>query len=226
MKFTFYGHSSFLIETEQYKILFDPFISPNPKASEINLSEIEADYICISHGHEDHLADAEFLLKQTNATLITNYEIAGWFEAKGIKKIHPVNHGGSATFPFGKLKYVNAVHSSALPDGSYGGNPGGFIIENKDTCFYFSGDTALHYDMKLIGELHSLDFAILCVGDNFTMGAADATICANWVNVDKVIGVHFDTFPYIEIDHLETIELFSKKDVQLTLPTIGQVIEL
>lgn len=226
MNTTFYGHSCFSVEINGYKILFDPFISPNPKAERINIEDIEADFVFISHGHEDHIADAEEILKRTGATLISNYEIVCWFGEKGHEKSHPLNHGGSVQLPFGKVKFVNAVHSSVLPDGTYGGNPGGFVIESDEGNFYFSGDTALTYDMKLLGEFHKLDWAVLCIGDNFTMGYEDAAICADWIGVDKVLGTHFDTFPYIEIDHSAASEHFASKGKQLFLPAIGETITI
>lgn len=224
-KLTFYGHSCFSVEIAGKKILFDPFISPNPLAKGIDIESIEADYVLISHGHEDHVADAEVILKKTGAMLVSNYEIVTWFGGKGIENAHPLNHGGSLKLPFGNVKYVNAVHSSVLPDGTYGGNPGGFVIESEQVSFYFSGDTALTYDMKLLGEMHDLDFAVLCVGDNFTMGHADAAICAEWIGVKQVVGTHFDTFPYIEVDHAAAKQSFSNKGAELHLPTIGDTLE-
>jgi L-ascorbate metabolism protein UlaG (beta-lactamase superfamily) len=226
MNTTFYGHSCFSVEINGYKVLFDPFISPNPAASYIDVEGIEADYILLSHGHEDHIADAEAILKRTGATLVSNYEIVSWYGAKGLEKSHPLNHGGSVQLPFGKVKFVNAVHSSVLPDGTYGGNPGGFVIESNEGNFYFSGDTALTYDMKLLGEFHQLDWAVLCIGDNFTMGYEDAAICADWIGVDKILGTHFDTFPYIEIDHSAASEHFASKGKQLFLPAIGETISI
>lgn len=223
---TFYGHSCFSVEIAGAKILFDPFISPNPLAQGIDIEAIEADYVLISHGHEDHVADAGDILKRTGAMLVSNYEIVTWFGQQGVEKSHPLNHGGSVQLPFGKVKYVNAVHSSVLPDGTYGGNPGGFVIESDEVSFYFSGDTALTYDMKLLGELHQLDWAVLCVGDNFTMGHADAAICAEWIGVKNVVGTHFDSFPYIEIDHDAARASFVEKGVTLHLPEIGESIQL
>lgn len=223
---TFYGHSCFSVEIAGAKILFDPFISPNPLAQGIDIEAIEADYVLISHGHEDHVADAGDILKRTGAMLVSNYEIVTWFGQQGVEKSHPLNHGGSVQLPFGKVKYVNAVHSSVLPDGTYGGNPGGFVIESDEVSFYFSGDTALTYDMKLLGELHQLDWAVLCVGDNFTMGHADAAICAEWIGVKNVVGTHFDSFPYIEIDHDAARASFAEKGVTLHLPEIGESIQL
>ena len=149
MNITFYGQSSFVIEMNGKKLVFDPFISANPKANHINIETIEADYILLSHGHGDHVADAEAIAKNTGAKVISNYEIVTWYGEKKIEG-HPLNHGGKWSFDFGTVKYVNAVHSSVLPDGTYGGNPGGFVIWDDNQCFYFAGDTALTLDMKLI----------------------------------------------------------------------------
>lgn len=226
MNVTFYGHSCFLVELAGTSILFDPFISPNPQASHIDLDSIECDYVFLTHGHEDHVADAEAILKRTGATLVSNYEIVCWYGEKGIEKSHPLNHGGSVTLPFGKVKFVNAVHSSVLPDGNYGGNPGGFVIESNEGNFYVSGDTALTYDMKLLGEFHQLDWAAICIGDNFTMGYEDAAICAEWAAVDKVLGTHFDTFPYIEIEQSTARDHFADKGKQLFLPAIGESLSI
>ncbi|MGE9271302.1 MAG: metal-dependent hydrolase [Verrucomicrobiales bacterium] len=226
-KLTFFGHACFSIElTDGTRLLFDPFITPNEKASAINLDSIEADYVLLTHGHEDHVADAESILKRTGATLISNFEIVTWFNRKGLEKTHPLNHGGGFDFPFGRVKYVNAIHSSTLPDGTYGGNPGGFVIETEDTSFYISGDTALHTDQKLLGELHDLDFAVLCIGDNFTMGPADAAIAADWIGVNTVVGCHYDTFPPITIDHDAAKQCFQAKGVELQLPAIGETISV
>ncbi|MFC4991039.1 metal-dependent hydrolase [Rubritalea tangerina] len=226
MNLTFYGHSCFAVEINGCKLLFDPFISPNSLAEKIDIDSIEADFILLSHGHEDHLADAEAILKRTGATLISNYEIVCWYGEKGITQSHPLNHGGSVKLPFGKVKFVNAVHSSVLPDGSYGGNPGGFVIESDEGNFYYSGDTALTYDMKLLGEFHKLDWAALSIGDNFTMGFEDAAICADWIGVDKILGVHYDTFPYITVEQAAARDHFAEKGKQLYLPAIGESINL
>jgi len=226
MRFTFYGHACFLVEIGGKKILFDPFISPNEKAKAIDVDVIDADYILVSHGHEDHIADVEQIAKRTGAKLVSNFEIVSWFAKKGIENTHPMNHGGSWKFDFGTVKYVNAVHSSSFPDGSYAGNPGGFVISSKEKTFYYSGDTALTMDMKLIGEQEQLDYVVLPIGDNFTMGVKDAIVASELLNCNNTIGVHFDTFGYIEIDHEKAISDFSEKGKQLTLLEIGETIEL
>ncbi|MCL4170842.1 UNVERIFIED_CONTAM: hypothetical protein GTU68_063822, partial [Idotea baltica] len=169
MKITYYGHSSFLIETQGKNLVIDPFITPNELAKDIDVDSIPADFILVTHGHGDHVADVERIAKRTGATIISNYEIVTWFGQKELSG-HPLNHGGKSTFDFGTAKYVNAVHTSSLPDGSNGGDPGGFVIWNEEKSFYIAGDTALTMDMKLIPmTCPKLDFAILPIGDNFTM---------------------------------------------------------
>jgi len=226
MKITFYGHACFSIDIAGKHLLFDPFISGNELAKGINIDSIPADYILLSHGHQDHVLDVPTIAKRTGAQIISNFEIVSWYGAQGFLNTHPMNHGGSWQFDFGKVKYVNAVHSSVLPDGSYGGNPGGFVIESEEGSFYYSGDTALTYDMRLIGEGHKLDFAILCLGDNFTMGYKDAARAAEFVQVNKVIGMHFDTFGYIKINHDQVEDYFISEGKSLKLPEIGETFEM
>lgn len=226
MKLTYYGHACFLLETQGKRILFDPFISPNELASSIDVDAIQADYILISHGHADHIADAEAIAERTGAIIVSNYEIVSWYEQKGLKNLWPMNHGGTKSFDFGKVKYVNAIHSSVLPDGTYGGNPGGFVIQNSEGCLYFAGDTALTTDMELLGRYLNIDWAILPIGDNFTMGIEDAVICADMIQCDQIIGMHFDTFPFIKIDHKYAADTFSAANKKLHLLTIGDTSEL
>ncbi len=160
MKFTYYGHACFAVEAGGKRLLFDPFITPNPLAAKIDLKKITADFILVSHGHGDHVADVMELARQTGATLIAPYEVGSWFENKGVKNVQAMNHGGAATTSFGRVKLTAAVHSSSMPDGIYGGNPAGFVIETKDVNFYYSGDTALTSDMKLIADETELRFAV------------------------------------------------------------------
>jgi L-ascorbate metabolism protein UlaG (beta-lactamase superfamily) len=221
MKVTYYGHSSFAVEAGGKTLLFDPFITPNPLAAKIDINKIAADYILVSHGHVDHVADAAAIAKRTDATIIANYEVACWFEKQGVKKTHGMNHGGAFKFDFGRVKLTSAIHSSSFPDGGYAGNPAGFVVETDGGNFYYSGDTALTMDMKLIGESTKLKFAALCVGDNFTMGADDAIKAADMIRCDQILGVHYDTFPPIKIDHAAAKEKFKAANKQLHLLAIG-----
>ena len=152
MKVTYYGHSCFDVLVAGKHLLFDPFITGNALATKVDVNAIPADYILVSHGHDDHIFDAIAIARRTNALVVSNFEVIEWLTAKGLTRTHALNHGGGRTFDFGRVKYVNAIHSSMLPDGSYGGNPGGFVIESAEGNFYYSGDTALTLDMKLIGE--------------------------------------------------------------------------
>ncbi|MBT8195524.1 MAG: metal-dependent hydrolase [Bacteroidia bacterium] len=225
MKVTYYGHSCFGIELMGKHLLFDPFISPNPLASKIDVNSIKADYILLSHGHEDHVADAVSIAKRTNAKVISCYEIVIWMQNQGIENGHPMNIGGHWIFDFGKVKCVNAVHSSVLPDGTYGGNPMGFLIESKDKNFYYAGDTALSYDMKLIGDYKKMDVAFLPIGNNFTMGVDNAVIASDYIKCNNIIGMHYDTMDYIKIDKKDAVEKFSNAGKTLTLLDIGSTAE-
>lgn len=226
MEITYYGQSCFLFTIGEHRILFDPFISPNDLAKAIDVDSIKADYILLSHGHQDHIHDAERIAKNNDATIVANFEIASWYEAKGIQNTHPMNTGGKVTLPFGTVKMVNAVHSSSFPDGTYAGVAAGFVVETESQTFYFAGDTALTYDMKLIPEQFDLDFALLPIGDNFTMDIHDALIAADFVQADKFIGMHYDTFPYIKIDQEEVKEVAQMAGKDLILMEIGQTISL
>lgn len=224
MKITYLGHSCFSVDIAGKKLLFDPFITANPLASGIKTASIQADYMLISHGHEDHTADAVSLARQTNALVVSNFEICTWIQNKGINHIHPMNIGGHWIFDFGKLKCVNAVHSSSLPDGTYGGNPMGFLIETAEGNIYYSGDTALTYDMKLIGDYKRIDVCMLPIGNNFTMGIDNAIIASEFVKCDKIIGMHYDTFAPIKIDHDEAKQKFANAGKELILMNIGETI--
>jgi len=221
MNFTYYGHACFAVETAGRTFLFDPFITGNPLAKAVDPRSLKADYILVSHGHQDHLADAVAIANQTGATIIAGYEVASWLAKQSARKTHPINHG-STTFDFGRLRFVNAIHSSSLPDGSYGGNPGGFVVETGEGSFYYSGDTALTKDMELIGESARLTFAALCIGGNFTMDIADAVQAAKFVACDQIVGLHYDTFPPIRIDHALAKQKFQESGKTLHLLKIGE----
>jgi len=226
MKITYYGHSCFELEIKDQRVLLDPFISPNEKASAIDISKLQPDFILLSHGHADHVADVETIAGNSGAQIVSNFEVVQWFAAKGLENGHGMNIGGSWTFPFGNVKMVNAIHSSSMPDGSYGGNPAGFIIEAEKKFFYYAGDTALHMDMKQIREEVVVELAFMPIGDNFTMGAKDAVRAAEFSGTRKVIGMHYDTFPPIEIDHEAAKKTFEAAGIELILMSIGETINI
>ena len=225
MKITFYGHACLGIQIDDINILVDPFITGNEKAENIDINQLKADYIMVTHAHQDHILDVEAIANRTGAIIISNYEIVTHFGSLGLEG-HPMNHGGQWDFEFGNVKYVNAIHTSSFPDGTYGGQPGGFIIESEHKNIYIAGDTALTFDMKLIPLQTKLDLAILPIGDNFTMGINDAILASDFVECDKILGCHFDTFGYIEIDHEVAKRKFFEKDKDLMLLEIGESIEL
>ena len=226
MKITYYGQNTLALKIGEFHIIVDPFITGNDLARDrVNIMELKADYILLTHAHQDHILDAEAIAKNTSAVIVSNYEIAMYYQAKGFD-VHPMNHGGNWQFDFGNVKYVNAVHTSSFPDGTYGGQPGGFVIEGEHKNIYIAGDTALTMDMKLIPLRTKLDLAILPIGDNFTMGIDDAITASDFVECDKVLGVHYDTFGYIEIDHQEAKRKFYDADKDLMLLDIGEAIEL
>jgi len=220
MEIFYLGHGCIQVNTLGKSLLFDPFITPNPLASAIDIDQLKPDYILLTHGHEDHVADAEGIAKNSGAKIISNFEIVTWYGSKGLEG-HPMNHGGQWKFDFGTVKMVNALHSSVLPDGTYGGNPAGFVLSNSEGTIYFAGDTAVHQDMKLIPEFFTLDLAVLPIGDNFTMGMDEAALAAQFVDVKRVLGMHYDTFPYIEINKEQAIKTFENKGIELILLDIG-----
>lgn len=226
MKITFLGHATLLIRTDGKTLLVDPFISGNDKvADKINIQELKPDFILLTHAHNDHTLDVEAIAESSNAIIVSNFEIAMYYEAKGFQ-VHPMNHGGSWNFDFGRLKYVNAIHTSSFGDGTYGGQPGGFVLSSEGKNVYIAGDTALTMDMKLIPLTTKLDLAILPIGDNFTMGVDDAIIASDFVECDNVLGCHYDTFGYIEIDHQEAIAKFKAAGKKLHLLEIGKSMEV
>ncbi|HEY6975252.1 MAG TPA: metal-dependent hydrolase [Chitinophagaceae bacterium] len=226
MKLTYYGHSCFAVEVEGKTILFDPFITSNPLAKNINVNDIFPDYIFLSHGHGDHVSDVLSIAKRTKATCVAPAEVSYWLERENVEKVHGMNHGGPIKFDFGKIRGVSAIHSSSLPDGTYAGNPMGFVFTTGSGNFYYSGDTALTLDMRLIPLWAKLDFAILPIGGNFTMDVADAIRAADFVQCNKIAGIHYNTFPIIVIDTEKAIKDFKTAGKTLLLPGIGETIEV
>lgn len=225
MKITFYGHASLGIEVGGKHIITDPYISANELAKDIDVNSLKADYILITHAHGDHILDVETIANNTGAVIVSNAEITGYYDKKGFKT-HPMNHGGSWQFDFGKVKYVVAHHSSSFPDGTYGGNQGGFVIEGEHKSLYIAGDTAVTFDMKLIPMRTKLDLAVLPIGSNFTMDVEDAIIASDFLECDKILGYHFDTFGYIKIDKDASRKKFFDKGKDLMLLEVGESIDL
>ncbi|SEA52505.1 L-ascorbate metabolism protein UlaG, beta-lactamase superfamily [Arachidicoccus rhizosphaerae] len=226
MQLTYYGHASFSLVINNKHILFDPYITGNPAANGISADTIQADYIIVTHGHGDHVADLVPIAKRTGATVIAAAEIADWLPTQGVENVHPVNQGGFIDFEFGKLKAVSAIHSSSLPDGTYAGNPLGYVINSPEGNFYAAGDTALTMDMQLIPYWSILDFAILPIGGNYTMDATDAVIASDFIKCNKIIGVHYNTFDIIKIDTAAAVSLFQQAGKTLILPEVGKTTEV
>ena len=193
------GHACLLLESDDKRVLIDPFLTGNPAAS-AKPDEVKADFILVSHGHEDHVGDTYTIAQRTGATVVSNYEISQWFQKKGLKKVHGQQHGGGHGFPFGRVKLTLAFHGSALPDGSNGGNPAGFLISfNDGKKVYDAADTGLFGDMRLIGE-EGIDLALLPIGDNFTMGPDDALRAVKLIQPKKVVPIHYNTWEVIAQD--------------------------
>jgi L-ascorbate metabolism protein UlaG (beta-lactamase superfamily) len=205
--------------------LVDPFISQNPKATAIDINALKADYIMLTHAHYDHVMDVESIASRTGATLISNHEIVTYYGKKNYQG-HGMNPGGSWTFDFGTVKVVSAIHSSSFPDGTYGGNPVGFVITSNGKSIYISGDTALTMDMKLIPMFHQLDLAVLPIGGNFTMDISEAVVCSDFVQCSSILGVHYDTYEPIAINHNKAKAIFQEKGKNLTLLSIGKSMEI
>jgi L-ascorbate metabolism protein UlaG (beta-lactamase superfamily) len=195
---TWLGHACFLIDTGKAKVLIDPFLTGNPLAS-ATADAVQADYILVSHGHGDHVGDAVAIAGRTGATVIANFEVHNWLAKQGVKHGHPQHIGGGFNYPWGRVKLTIAQHGSALPDGSYGGNPCGFLLTTEGKQIYHACDTGLFYDMKLIGE-EGIDLAILPIGDNFTMGPDDALRAVKLIQPKRVVPIHYNTFDLIKQD--------------------------
>ena len=195
---TYYGHGTFRLKINEYQILIDPFFSGNP-STQIKPGDLNPDFILITHGHDDHVGDAVEIAKRTAAKVIANAEIASWMGDKGAE-VFPQHIGGGHDYPFGYVKLTQAVHGSALPDGSYGGMPAGFLITTLDKKkIYFAGDTGLFAGMSLIGE-EGVHLAVLPIGDNYTMGPDDALRAVKMIQPQHVIPAHFNTWPLIAQD--------------------------
>jgi L-ascorbate metabolism protein UlaG (beta-lactamase superfamily) len=200
IKITWLGHSAFAVDIDGHPTLFDPFLTGNPRAA-ASPDQLQAEIILLSHGHGDHLGDTVDIAKRTGADVICNFEVGNWLRNKGVQKIHGQNSGGTGNYDFIRVKMTIAFHSASLPDGSYGGNPNGFIVTARASGqkIYFAGDTALFSDMKLIGE-EGIDVAFLPVGDFFTMGPEDSIKAIHFIQPKFVVPMHYNTFDLIAIN--------------------------
>lgn len=224
-KLTWYSHACFLIQTDGTNLLVDPFFSGNP-LSPIQADQVKPDYILVSHGHGDHLGDTVAIAKRTGATVISNFEIHNWLAAQGVESLHPQHIGGGFNYPWGRVKLTIAHHGSALPDGSYGGNPCGFLFYIDRRKIYHACDTGLFYDMKLIGE-EGIDLAILPIGDNFTMGPDDALRAVKLIEPKQVVPIHYNTFDVIKQDpHAWAQRVYTETGAEVTVLKPGQDLTL
>jgi L-ascorbate metabolism protein UlaG (beta-lactamase superfamily) len=222
---TWYGHACFSIESQGTRLLIDPFLTGNPLAP-VRADAVEADYILVSHGHSDHLGDTVAIARRTGATVISNFEIQNWVVAQGVENVHAQHVGGGYIYPWGRAKLTIAHHGSALPDGSYGGNPVGFLLTIQGKKIYHACDTGLFYDMKLIGE-EGIDLAMLPIGDNYTMGPDDALRAVKLIQPTQVVPIHYNTFEVIQQDpHAWARRVESETSTRVVVMSPGQTLRL
>jgi L-ascorbate metabolism protein UlaG (beta-lactamase superfamily) len=224
IKVTYFGHSAFQIRDGRATILIDPFLNENP-ASPVKAKDVKAEYIVLSHGHGDHLGDSLEIAKKNNATIIAVNELANYCAGKGAR-VHNMHIGGSCAFPFGRVKFTIAHHGSVTPDGVYAGNPAGIVLTIEGKNIYHAGDTALFYDMKLIGESNPLDLAMLPIGDNYTMGIDDAVRAVEFLNPKLTIPMHYDTWPVISSDAHEFLKKIESKGFKGKIVKPGESLEV
>jgi L-ascorbate metabolism protein UlaG (beta-lactamase superfamily) len=197
---TWHGHATFVLDIDGTPVVVDPFLSPNNPVSTVTADDVQTEFILQTHGHGDHISDTVALARRTGALVIGNFEICNWINAQGHDNTHAMNTGGGYDFDFGRVVMTPALHSSGLPDGSYGGDPGGFVLTSAGRKIYLAGDTALFSDMALIGRASDIDLAVIPIGDNFTMGPDDALIALDYLKPRVVIPCHYNTWPLIAQD--------------------------
>ena len=224
MNVTYYGHSCFLCEIGAYRVIFDPFITPNPLAAGVNIDDLDVDFILLSHGHADHIHDVERIALRTRAPVVAPYETGEYLRRRGLENVLTANPGGRLRLPFGTVRLVAALHSNSLPDGRYGGVAVGFVIETPEQTIYYSGDTALTQEMKTLAEVYprGITAAFLPLGGQYTMDVADALIASRWCGAQRVVGMHFNTFALLEIDCAAARAQAAAAGVELLLPAVEQ----
>lgn len=222
-KLTFLGHSAFLVEGSKGRVVIDPFLTGNPVAK-IKPGDLKVDYVLLTHGHGDHLGDGVDIAKANNATIVAPFELANYCSNQGAN-VHPMHIGGAHNFPFGRVKLTIAHHGSAAPDGTYTGNPCGFLVTMDGKTLYHSGDTGLFYDMKLIGEMNKIDVAVLPIGDNFTMGIDDAVKAAELLQPGLVIPMHYKTFDIIDVEPEQFVDAVKTRGLKAQLLSVGESLD-
>lgn len=226
MKLTYWSHSCFLLETSSHRLVIDPFLSGNPKA-EIGPTDVNCDFVLVTHGHNDHVGDAVEIAKANEATIIANYETASFCGKQGAN-VHPMHIGGAFDFPFGRLKLTIAHHGSGYESGDdmiYMGNPAGILVFSGGKTLFHAGDTGLFLDMQLIAERHPIDVALLPIGDNFTMGPEDAAKAVEFLKPKIAVPMHYGTFDVIDVDPAKFAELAAETGSEIKVLGIGDALE-
>ena len=222
VKFSYYGHSAFLLDDGKYKVLVDPFITGNPKAT-VKAENVKCDFVLVSHAHGDHLGNAPEIAYNNGAAIVTTPEVISEAESIGRLTCHPMNLGGSLDLPFGRVRMTPALHSAGVPSGI----ACGFVVNISGLNIYYAGDTALFSDMQLIGQRDKIDYAVLPIGDNYTMGIEDAAQAAKLLGAKKIIPVHYNTWPVIEQDAQEFKALAEKENqAEVLIVEPGETLEL